>query len=522
MAGVRAGEVLAGKYLVERVLGVGGMGAVVEARHVELDTRVAIKFLLPEMLHNQAALSRFTREARAAARIASDHVVRVHDVGTLPSGAPYMVMERLEGKDLAASLQERGPMAVDRCVDLVLQTCLALADAHGLGIVHRDLKPANLFCVRRSDGRPFVKVLDFGISKVSAGDLGSAASVTSVSTIIGSPCYMSPEQMQSAKDVDRRTDIWSLGVIAFELLTGQLPFSGRTLGEVLFKVATQAAPSAKDVRASVPAELAAAIGRCLEKDRDARYADVAALAVAIEPFGSREASLAVERIVGITKGEGRPAPSPAPPGSPLAPTVESSRPPTSRPRRSSHPTGPEIRVKGSVLLHVLQAAQDVDRSGLRDAAVGRLGGEVAECMRSGGPIATAWYPVSWHRDILGAIVRCAGTGGLRDVVRRSTRDSVGRIHRVVVRMLTPDTLISRSSNLFSSFFEGTVSAAPRGAGRTEIDWRGCFGFDRNCWLAQVHTVEEMIAMSGAKVLRKSVLSGGADGDSEMTLDVAWK
>ncbi len=166
-AGVREGDILAGKYRVERVLGIGGMGVVVAAHHMQLDERVALKFLLPEALGNAEAVARFAREARAAVKIKSEHVARVTDVGTLPNGAPYMVMEYLEGGDLAAWIKQRGALPVEQAVEFVLQTCIAVADAHALGIIHRDLKPANLFCVRRSDGQLSIKVLDFGISKMT-------------------------------------------------------------------------------------------------------------------------------------------------------------------------------------------------------------------------------------------------------------------------------------------------------------------------------------------------------------------
>jgi serine/threonine-protein kinase len=523
LAGVRTGEVLAGKYRVEGVIGVGGMGAVVEAWHVDLETKVAIKILLPDKLGYPDAVSRFAREAKASARIASDHVVRVHDVGTLPSGAPYYVMEHLEGKDLSVWLSQRGPVSVERAVDFVLQTCLALADAHGLGIVHRDLKPANLFCVQRTDGKPFLKVLDFGISKIS--ELDAPASVTSASTMIGSPCYMSPEQMQSSRDVDKRTDVWALGVIAYELLTGQLPFVGKTLGETLFKVATQQAPSVRELRPDTPEPLAAAIARCLEKDRDARFPDVAQLAAAVEPFGPAGAGLTVERVRGIVDGTGT-RPSMTRAAQPAAPTLESRREVSSEPRRSAmRPTAPpsvEIRVKGTVLLSVLQSAREVGGDSLHDAALRGLTGELTECIRSGGPMATTWYPVAWHRELLGVVMRQGGPTVFRDVVRRSTNNNVGRIHRVLVRMMTPDTLISRSSGVFSSYFEGSFSAKALGDGLTRIEWKNCLGFDKNCWTAQTHTVEEMVSMSGAKLLRKTVLSGGEDGDSEMALEVGWK
>jgi serine/threonine protein kinase len=304
-AGVRPGDVLAGKYRIDRILGIGGMGVVVAAQHVMLEEKVAIKFLLPDMLRNQDVVGRFAREARAAVKIKSEHVARVFDVGTLENGAPYMVMEFLEGGDLAAWLRERGPLAVEVAVDFVLQACVAVANAHGLGVVHRDLKPANLFCVRGSDGEIVVKVLDFGISKithVSASDTGG--SLTQTSAVMGSPFYMSPEQMQSAKDVDARTDIWALGIVLYELLTGSTPFEGTSFAEIAIKVATGPLPHVRSVRPEVPAGLEAVILKCLTKDRRDRYAHIGELGVALRGFGSKRAGAWVDRIVGIVQASG--------------------------------------------------------------------------------------------------------------------------------------------------------------------------------------------------------------------------
>jgi serine/threonine protein kinase len=306
-AGVREGDVLAGKYRVERVLGIGGMGVVVAAQHLQLDMKVAIKFLLPGMLANQEVVGRFAREARAAVRITSEHVVRVLDVGTLDTGAPYMVMEYLEGGDLATWLNERGPLPIDQAVEFVLQACIAVADAHGLGIVHRDLKPANLFCIRRSDGHLVVKVLDFGISKITDASRASephGLSVTKLSSVLGSPYYMSPEQVQSARDVDTRTDLWSLGVILFELLTRTVPFQAEAFGELAVKIAVEAAPSLRRYRPEAPAALEAVILKCLEKDRHRRYLNVAELAMDLLPFAPRRAKASVERIRAIIKAAG--------------------------------------------------------------------------------------------------------------------------------------------------------------------------------------------------------------------------
>jgi serine/threonine protein kinase len=297
-AGVAAGEILADKYRVERVLGVGGMGVVVEARHLELDERVAIKFLLPTMLLDANAVARFQREARAAVRIKSEHVARVFDVGRLTNGAPYMVMEYLEGLDLAALLERDGTLPARQAVDFVLQACVAVADAHALGIIHRDLKPANLFCIRRSDGQPSIKVLDFGISKLSEAP-GAGLSFTHTSATMGSPLYMSPEQFRSSKNVDARTDIWALGTILFELVTGSTPFKATTVPELAIKIATERAPSAATLRHDVPAPLAAVIARCLEREPDQRYRDVGELTVALAPFASATSLALVERVVGI-------------------------------------------------------------------------------------------------------------------------------------------------------------------------------------------------------------------------------
>jgi serine/threonine protein kinase len=306
-AGVREGDVLAGKYRVERVLGVGGMGVVVAAQHLQLDMKVAIKFLLPSMLANQEVVGRFAREARAAVRITSEHVVRVLDVGTLETGAPYMVMEYLQGGDLAAWLNERGPLPIDQAVEFVLQACIAVADAHGLGIVHRDLKPANLFCVRRSDGHLVIKVLDFGISKITDASRASeppGLSVTKMTSVLGSPFYMSPEQVQSARDVDSRTDLWSLGVILFELLTRTVPFQAEAFGELAVKIAVEAAPPLRRYRPDAPAALEGVILRCLEKDRHRRYLNVAELAMDLLPFAPKRAKASVERIRAIIKAAG--------------------------------------------------------------------------------------------------------------------------------------------------------------------------------------------------------------------------
>jgi serine/threonine-protein kinase len=305
-SGVHPGDVLAGKYRVDRILGEGGMGVVVAAHHIQLDERVAIKFLVRGAMTNAEAVARFDREARAAVKIKSEHVARVIDVGRLESGAPYMVMEYLEGGDLAAWLSARGPLQLDQAVEFILQACEALAEAHVLGIIHRDLKPANLFCVRRSDGQLTIKVLDFGISKLTAPDVagGSNPSLTRTSATMGTPIYMSPEQVRSSRSVDARTDIWALGVILYELLAGRPPFHADSMMELAVKIATEPLPRLSTLRADVPPGLEAVIGRCTEKDPNRRFSHVGELALALVPFAPRRAHGSVDRISGILHAAG--------------------------------------------------------------------------------------------------------------------------------------------------------------------------------------------------------------------------
>jgi len=305
MTPVQEGQVLAGKYRVERVLGVGGMGVVVSALHIQLDERVALKFLLPDALANEEAVARFAREARAAVKIKSMHVARVSDVGTLETGAPYMVMEYLHGRDLAALLHDRGPMPAPDAVDLVLQACEALAEAHALGIVHRDLKPANLFLITGPDGSPCIKVLDFGISKLtnpnpSSGDYG----MTRTQAIMGSPLYMSPEQMTSSRDVDGRADIWAIGTILYELVTGRPPFLGESMPQLCGMILQEAPPPPRQLRPELPEGLQTVILRCLEKKREARFANVAELATSLAPFGSPNAVRSAERVSRVLSAAG--------------------------------------------------------------------------------------------------------------------------------------------------------------------------------------------------------------------------
>jgi serine/threonine-protein kinase len=294
------GSVIAGKYRVGRPLGVGAMGVVVGARHEMLGQDVAIKLLLPSLGHDASVVSRFLREAQAAARLRSDHVVRVVDVGLHEGGVPYFVMERLEGHDLSVEMQQRGALPIAEAVDLGMAALAALSEAHSLGMVHRDLKPANLFLASRPDGPPRLKVLDFGISKVSLENEPPGRDLTSTKTLLGSPAYMSPEQIRSSRNVDARSDIWAIGVVLYELLTGQAAFDGETVGDVFAKIREEELPLLGTIRPDVPAPLEAVVARCLRRNRDERYQSAAELRAALAPFASNPAAATVSAAAPVT------------------------------------------------------------------------------------------------------------------------------------------------------------------------------------------------------------------------------
>jgi len=294
------GDVVAGKYVIVRVLGEGGMGIVYEATHQRLRQRVALKMLLPTMLEHEVIVPRFEREARAAAQLRGRHVARVNDVDVTPDGLPYMVMDFLEGHDLQVEIEKRGTLPVGEAVDYILQACAAMVEAHSLGIVHRDLKPSNLFLEQDFAatgptgphlgtgglvGPRIVKVLDFGISKVQAD---ADAKLTEVDTVMGTALYMSPEQVRASHLVDARADIWALGVILYEAFAGRVPWLG-TPHQVAAAIVTEDAPDIRSFCPAVPHDLAAVIHKTLQRDPNNRFADVRQLATALAsyaPMGS--------------------------------------------------------------------------------------------------------------------------------------------------------------------------------------------------------------------------------------------
>ncbi len=274
------------------------MAVVYEARHVRLRQPLAIKVLRPDVADSHTVLARFEREARATAQLRSVHAARVVDVDTLPNGVPYMVMEYLEGNDLDVELGKTGPMPVARAVDIVLQTAGAMQEAHALGIVHRDLKPANLFLCPVGD-RSVVKVLDFGISKIEGdGD----ARITASNAYFGTPAYAAPEQLREAAAADARSDVWALGIILFELLTGQTPFQGGPTA-VIAKVMTDPVPSPTELRADLPRDLARVVMRALQRDPGARFQTMHAMAEALAPFGPTRTAAAV--LADVQRGRGK-------------------------------------------------------------------------------------------------------------------------------------------------------------------------------------------------------------------------
>jgi serine/threonine-protein kinase len=289
----RLGDVIAGKYRIDRVVGAGGMGVVVSARHLQLNQSVALKFMRPALARDGQAVARFLREARAAAALRSEHVARILDIATTEGGQPFIVMEYLEGEDLAALLKRTGPLPLSEAVGLVLQALETVGEAHALGIIHRDLKPGNLFVTRRVDGTPSIKVLDFGLSKISRGATASSDfTATTSKSMMGSPLYMAPEQLMAQPTVGPRSDIYAVGCILFELLSGRTPFRGESLPELIAQVLHGELRSLCSLRPEVPAPLEAVILKCLERDVTRRVASVAELVEALAPFAPAGAGAA--------------------------------------------------------------------------------------------------------------------------------------------------------------------------------------------------------------------------------------
>lgn len=282
---VAMGSLIADKYRVERVLGKGGMGIVVAARHIKLNESVAIKIMFGDDLSHKAAVERFLREARACVKLKNnEHVARVTDVDTLPNGLPYMVMELLDGQDLDKRLKDGGVFPIHEACSYIVQACRALSEAHKLGIIHRDIKPQNLFLTQRHDRSPCIKVLDFGISKHTLADESESIDLTRPCDILGSAYYMAPEQARSSRTVVPQSDIYSLGAVLYKLLTGRAPFPKKTLLEVYEALLTETPPPPSQFRTSIPRPLDVIILRCLDKTVETRFSSAHELMAALAPF----------------------------------------------------------------------------------------------------------------------------------------------------------------------------------------------------------------------------------------------
>jgi serine/threonine-protein kinase len=291
------GSVLDGRFLVEKMLGAGGMGYVVRAKNLALEERVAIKLLLPGRADADTR-HRLVREARLAVKIRSEHVVRILDVVNAGPNAPYIVMEHLEGEDLARRIERGGALAVTEAAEIILQACEVVGEAHYQGLAHRDIKPSNLFLVAKPGQPRFVKVLDFGISKVLDG---GTERLTASNALLGSPAYAAPEQLRDARSVDRRCDVWALGVVLYECLTGELPFAGATIAEVCRKI-LEAPPTPAPAQRALPQPMIAILDRCLQKEPGQRFDNLGELASALREFSPPLA----DKTIGYLKDLGPP------------------------------------------------------------------------------------------------------------------------------------------------------------------------------------------------------------------------
>jgi eukaryotic-like serine/threonine-protein kinase len=303
----RIGTVV-GKYRIERLLGRGGMGSVYEARHLELPKRFAVKFMLPEYAANRSTLHRFENEARAAASLDHANIAAVFDIGRAQDGAPFLVMDYLTGLDAAQLLAQLRQLPTARAANIVYQACLGLAVAHKAGIIHRDIKPENLFVTDAGDGSDLVKILDFGIAKLRHPD---ASVATATGTAMGTYYYMSPEQIRDAAKVDERTDVWALGVVLYELLTGNKPFNGKEATQIMYQIVHESQAPLAELRSDLAAGLVAVIDRALQKDAAERWSTVSALAGALAPYTGRS-SVHPERELAATAKATQPSPETVP------------------------------------------------------------------------------------------------------------------------------------------------------------------------------------------------------------------
>ncbi|TKD00201.1 serine/threonine-protein kinase [Polyangium fumosum] len=270
-----------GKYKIVRLVARGGMGAVYEALNTSIGKRVAMKFVDPELARNADAVARFQREAAAASAVESAHIVTIFDSGVTDDGQPFIVMELLRGEDLGHRIKRLGRLDLEAALGVIAQLLRGLCRAHEAGIVHRDLKPDNVFLAERDDETDFVKILDFGISKVRRTGGVPEKTITRQGTVLGTPFYMSPEQSQALPDVDERTDLWSTGAILYECLTGRPPHEGQSYEQVIVNICTKAAPDVRTWNPEVPESVARFLVKALKRNRDKRFANAREMLEAI-------------------------------------------------------------------------------------------------------------------------------------------------------------------------------------------------------------------------------------------------
>ncbi|HOU89841.1 MAG TPA: protein kinase [Polyangiaceae bacterium] len=302
----RPGRVVAGKYQLEGLLGEGAMGTVWRATHLFLRQEVAVKLILPELADSEAARLRFDAEAKAAAALRSRFVVQIFDSGITDDGVPYLVMEYLTGESLEARVDREGPLPLEQAVRVIGQVARGLARAHAQGIVHRDLKPANVYLAQTEDGEEVAKILDFGIAKVQRG--GTSISATATGAVVGTPLFMSPEQARGSKEVDPRSDLYSLGMVAYWALTGRYAFGGEALGELIIAICTHPLPSLVAARPGLPAALDPWFARACAREPGARFASADALVDAlVEASAVDPGLLLASGVLQRARGEERPA-----------------------------------------------------------------------------------------------------------------------------------------------------------------------------------------------------------------------
>jgi len=280
----RIGMILQDRYRIVRQLGEGGMGAVYEGEHLLIKKRVAIKCLHAQYAQNPEVVARFHREALAATSIGHQNIIEVTDLGRFPDGAVFMVLEYLQGRDFARLIDDEGPQPLGRIVHIMMQICDALTAAHGKEIVHRDLKPENVFLIKRGDDADFVKLLDFGISKMKSSSDSPGSNMTRTGMALGTPYYMAPEQAQGLKNVDHRADIYALGVILFRALTGQHPFDHDSYPMLVLKICTEPPPPLRRYRPDLPPEIEQIAAKMLAKTPDERFQNCAAVKAALKPY----------------------------------------------------------------------------------------------------------------------------------------------------------------------------------------------------------------------------------------------